>query len=221
MSDSSDAQYQDGQWASLLVCFIEDRNGKALVRLPNGSKTSVEYKALRPAEAHRSLRPPTSLRLARGYAEPLRDVLDLIYANGFVIDDDPAVEAHWNTYALGVDSETAKTLSIEQVKDFLGEAQGLLAAGATDIDSTPLRFYSWFDEMAGQLRFSVSSAAEIPLGAVLQVTSDPSVIAQRFLHSHYLDGIPWSEFRDRDDRQDSVTEPEPLDVFVVELIPPE
>lgn len=32
----------EGQWFSLLVQFIEHRNGKALVRLPNGSKTSVE-----------------------------------------------------------------------------------------------------------------------------------------------------------------------------------
>jgi hypothetical protein len=32
--------------ASVLVWFIEDRNGKALVRLPNGSKTSLPYECL-------------------------------------------------------------------------------------------------------------------------------------------------------------------------------
>lgn len=40
---STDAgiEQPEGQWFSLLVRFIEHRNGKALVRLPNGSKTSV------------------------------------------------------------------------------------------------------------------------------------------------------------------------------------
>ncbi len=31
----------------MLVQYLEDRNGKALVRLPNGSKTSVDYVDLR------------------------------------------------------------------------------------------------------------------------------------------------------------------------------
>jgi len=30
----------------VLVMFIEDRNGRALVRLPNGSKTSLPYDSL-------------------------------------------------------------------------------------------------------------------------------------------------------------------------------
>jgi hypothetical protein len=32
---------QAGDVGSILVIFLEDRNGKALVRLPNGSKTSL------------------------------------------------------------------------------------------------------------------------------------------------------------------------------------
>lgn len=32
-----------GDVGSILVVFLEDRNGKALVRLPNGSKTSLPY----------------------------------------------------------------------------------------------------------------------------------------------------------------------------------
>jgi hypothetical protein len=35
-----------GDIGAVLVWFIEDRNGKALVRLPNGSKTSLPYEAL-------------------------------------------------------------------------------------------------------------------------------------------------------------------------------
>jgi hypothetical protein len=44
MTSSLDA----GQWASILVQYLEDRNGRALVRLPNGSKTSVSHSALHP-----------------------------------------------------------------------------------------------------------------------------------------------------------------------------
>jgi hypothetical protein len=35
----------------VIVTFIEDRGGRALVRLPNGSKTSVDYGALIPQGA--------------------------------------------------------------------------------------------------------------------------------------------------------------------------
>jgi hypothetical protein len=37
---------QPGDVASMLVQFIEMRNGHAVVRLPNGSKTSVAAEAL-------------------------------------------------------------------------------------------------------------------------------------------------------------------------------
>jgi hypothetical protein len=39
-------EMQRGDVASILVVFLEDRNGKALVRLPNGSKTSVPRESL-------------------------------------------------------------------------------------------------------------------------------------------------------------------------------
>jgi len=43
-----------GKLLALRVTFIEDRNGRAIVRLPNGSKTTVDYDGLRPigASAH-------------------------------------------------------------------------------------------------------------------------------------------------------------------------
>jgi hypothetical protein len=39
---------QPGDLAMLGVVFVEERGGRALVRLPNGTKTSVEFSALRP-----------------------------------------------------------------------------------------------------------------------------------------------------------------------------
>lgn len=38
---------EPGELANLGVTFIEDRNGRAILRLPNGSKTTVDYDALR------------------------------------------------------------------------------------------------------------------------------------------------------------------------------
>jgi hypothetical protein len=37
-----------GDLASIVVTFVDDRDGRALVRLPNGSKTRVEHDELNP-----------------------------------------------------------------------------------------------------------------------------------------------------------------------------
>jgi hypothetical protein len=41
----------EGQVALIPVTYLEDRHGRALVRLPNGSKTSVQPEALSPLQA--------------------------------------------------------------------------------------------------------------------------------------------------------------------------
>jgi hypothetical protein len=41
-------ELEHGQWAMVRVQFIEDRAGRALVRLPNGTKSSLAYDALDP-----------------------------------------------------------------------------------------------------------------------------------------------------------------------------
>ena len=43
----SATSFEAGDLATLGVVFIQDRDGQALVRLPNGSKTTVDYGALR------------------------------------------------------------------------------------------------------------------------------------------------------------------------------
>lgn len=47
-SQDGSPEQDEGQWFSLLVQFVAHRDGKALVRLPNGSKTSVAPAALHP-----------------------------------------------------------------------------------------------------------------------------------------------------------------------------
>ena len=52
---------ETGHWASILVQYLEDRNGRAVVRLPNGSKTSIGHDALHSVlveySAHQDLPP--------------------------------------------------------------------------------------------------------------------------------------------------------------------
>lgn len=42
---------EPGQLCRVVATFIEDRDGRALVRLPNGSKSSVPYGAIEGAQA--------------------------------------------------------------------------------------------------------------------------------------------------------------------------
>jgi hypothetical protein len=42
---------EPGQLCTVVATFIEDREGRALVRLPNGSKTSIPYGAAKEAPA--------------------------------------------------------------------------------------------------------------------------------------------------------------------------
>lgn len=51
---------EPGQLCRVVATFVEDRNGRALIRLPNGSKTSVHYGSL-------------SSSAARGHFVPAQD----------------------------------------------------------------------------------------------------------------------------------------------------
>ncbi|MCP3995018.1 MAG: hypothetical protein GY722_08130 [bacterium] len=46
---------KQGEFATVAVQFIEERNGRALVRLPNGSKTSLAFDALDAQGVHAHL----------------------------------------------------------------------------------------------------------------------------------------------------------------------
>ena len=69
---------QPGDVGSILVVYLEDRNGKALVRLPNGSKTSLPYDSLDFMVSNDVLeRPVSGDALTRGpLLEPYRRRLD-------------------------------------------------------------------------------------------------------------------------------------------------
>ena len=59
----------------------------------------------------------------------------------------------------------------------------------------PMVLYWWHDRQAGQLRFSLVSAAHgrLPFACRVPPAADFRTIARAWLTSPYLDGIPWSE----------------------------
>ena len=135
-----------------------------------------------------------------------------------------ATEAQDNTWSVSLSAEQVTSTSPDEVAMFLDQVKAAYASVATDDQRVvPLRFYAWFDEMAGQLRFSISSLDPLPFGAVIRFVSNAHEIASQFLTSDYLSGIPWSELQevDCDDKPDSETDadvaPAPLDVYVTNL----
>ena len=57
--------------------------------------------------------------------------------------------------------------------------------------------YWWHDEPAGQLRFSLVSAVHgrLPFRSRVMPAASFRLIAEEWLKSPYLDGIPWAELR--------------------------
>lgn len=148
--------------------------------------------------------------------DALEHVLAQIRTSGFVLDADPIIEARRNTYVVALSADEASELSVTQVTAFLHDARSALAATASPDSPDSLRFYAWFDEMAGQLRLSVSSANELPFGGTIRTVADPAVVASQCLESDYIDGIPWSSLAP----DEEVPEPlhNPLDVFMTDLM---
>ncbi len=132
-----------------------------------------------------------------------------------------AEESQDNTWAVSLTTKQAASTSPDQVATFLEQARAAYAETATSAQrGTPLRFYAWFDEMAGQLRFSVSSVDPLPFGAPIRVVPQAREIGRQFLTSDYLDGIPWSELSEvgaNDAFEEAGPTPQTLDVFVVPL----
>ncbi len=153
--------------------------------------------------------------------EAFETMFEQIREHGFIVDDDPSIEARHNLYRLAMSSAESQTMTVGQLTDFLEEARQRLARSASDSPGR-LRFYAWCDEQAGQLSLCVSSAPELPFGATLRLTSDPAIVARRYLKSRTMDGIPWSDLVEVGEREE-LPPPVPyvLDVFAVPLNEPE
>ena len=129
----------------------------------------------------------------------------------------PNEEARHNTWSISIGAEAVGELTAAEVASFIAQTQLAYRSIAPDHSLASLRFYSWFDEHAGQLRFSVSSARPLPFGAAFQETTDANIIARQLLSSRHLDGIPWIELEPIADLAEEEIVQQLLVVYVVPL----
>lgn len=88
----------------------------------------------------------------------------------------------------------------------------------------PMIFYTWFDDQAIQLRFSLVSAQHtvLPFKCRIRRVTKLTPIVEQFLQSPYHDGFPGTELEPtRDEPQQDTGEtqeaPSVLDVWTVQL----
>jgi hypothetical protein len=122
--------------------------------------------------------------------------------------------------------ENLATFSMGDASELDAVAEAILAAGIRlrarfATSRTPITFYVWYDEQAGQLRLSVVStgADELPFGGKYRIVQELDPII-RCIKSDAAPGfISWNdleEVRGDDDEVDVV--PPPFPVFVVPIV---
>ncbi len=103
-------------------------------------------------------------------------------------------------------SQTTTTDFLEFIQKVKDNYKNQLDKSTLDID---LIFYMWFDEMAGQLRFNFinSNHSKLPFGCKLTHLDRPEEIVDKYLKSHYNDGIPMNEL-ETNETQEQIEEAE-------------
>lgn len=108
-------------------------------------------------------------------------------------------ESNQNCTALSLTRELALQITIDDLLVFLTRVKSnrqkqLISCGL----SIDLVYYLWFDEMAGQLRFSFinSNHKALPFKCDLTLIKTEKEIIDRYLKSDYLDGVPWKDLMD-------------------------
>lgn len=123
-----------------------------------------------------------------------------------------------NTRSISMSSEQAACTSVGQLTGLLDEVRAAFWSSVASERGLPaLTFYAWVDHQAGQLRFSVTSLQELPFGTAIEVSDDPERVAQEFLASPYVDGVPWEELEEGEGLEASQSSPGPMLVFATPL----
>lgn len=146
-----------------------------------------------------------------------REMLSEIATSGLTVDPVGGTEPNANLCTISLSRTQADALTPADVVSFLHQAADAYDVHRRQSNSpnSGMAFYTWFDEMAGQLRFSVVSALPLPFGCQTRTTAEPLVIAQQLLACSQLDGIPFSSLKP--DNNSSDVQPHMLDVYVIHL----
>jgi hypothetical protein len=149
-------------------------------------------------------------------ANPFPAWLPDVAADAVVVDPgNIAAEAHGNQWSFSITLEQAAAVSIADVEAFAAAVAEARRAWLSARGAGPMVLYWWHDEQAGQLTFSLVSAAHgrLPFGCRVIPAASFRVVAQAWLTSPYLEGIPWSATRPVAAGEED-TEPPPLDLPV-------
>ena len=145
-----------------------------------------------------------------------REILSEIATSGLTVDPDGGTEPNANLCTISLSRAQADALTPTDVASFLHQAADAydLHRRQSDSPEASMVFYTWVDQMAGQLRFSVVSALPLSFACPTRIIADPLAIAQDWLACPYLDGIPFSAFETVDTSDMS---PNILNVCVIHL----
>ena len=131
-------------------------------------------------------------------AIPFTDWLPDVVADSVVVDPiDIVVEANGNQWSFSITAEIAAAASVADVEAFAAAVADARSAWLLARGAGPMMLYWWHDKQAGQLRFSLVSAVHgrLPFRSRVMPAASFRLIAEEWLKSPYLDGIPWAELR--------------------------
>ena len=97
--------------------------------------------------------------------------------------DDIIAEAHGNLWTFGLDDDQRAAITSDEVEAFIRAVFIARGRWLTERQAGSMRFYCWHDAQAGQLRFSLVSAAHdsLPFGCPIELVKDLNVVIQSFL----------------------------------------
>jgi hypothetical protein len=147
---------------------------------------------------------------------PLPGWLAEVTADAVVVDpDDINAEANANLWRFSISAEMAAAMTVADVEAFATAVADARSAWLRANGAGPMVLYWWHDAMAGQLRFSLVSATHgrLPFGCVVIPAVSLRVIADEWLTSPYLEGIPRSELSEPPAGEED-QEPPPLNLPV-------
>ena len=131
-------------------------------------------------------------------ANPFPEWLPEVAADAVTVDPgDITVEARGNQWSFSLSAGMAAVVTVADVEAFAAGVADARRAWLAARGAGPMVLYWWHDRQAGQLRFSLVSAAHglLPFGARVVSAAGLRAIAEDWLSSPYLDGIPWSATR--------------------------
>lgn len=109
-----------------------------------------------------------------------------------------SVRPNWGANAATENMRTAVVTGApsHSIREFLASASTISLGHARDAGVSPVTFYAWCDEQAGQLRFSIApcNSDKLPFGARVRLMRDPGPIAKLAVAASDL--IPWEDFDD-------------------------